>query len=275
MTTQTNSRARRVSSRIGQMRAELAFGQRRLLEIRTGVEPQPERHKEKIKLRGRASRALVAVVVLLLTCSVANAYAKPESRTTCSAAYYDGNPLYGPKSLPNAGPIGAMLQGYRRFAGMTPAAYLRRWYVPTSLVGTASFEAGWQYPPLGGYLLTSSGQPVEMPVTLFPGMEVDVFGGERGGTYLAPTGTPYADRAIPPQTLDDPSDPADCDYLNFRVVRPFKVESGPIAPGLGQPGFGYQYVLESSLIPHSPPNVDILYLTRHGYLKHIPPAPVP
>jgi Tuberculosis necrotizing toxin len=250
MTTQTNSRARRVISRIGQMRAELAFAQRRLLEIRTGVEPQPERDEKKMKVRSRAGRALVAVVVLLLSCSVANAYAKPERRTTCSASYYDGNPLYGPKSLPSAGPIGAMLQGYRRFAGMTPAAYLRRWYVPTSLAGTASFEAGWQYPPLGGYLLTSSGQPVEMAVTLFPGMEVDVFGGERGGTYLAPTGTPYADRAIPPQTLDNPSDPADCDYLNFRVVRPFKVESGPIAPGLGQPGFGYQYVLESSLIPH-------------------------
>ena len=72
MTTQTNSRARRVISCIGQMRAELAFAHRRLLEIRTGVEPQPERHKEKIKLRSRASRALVAVVVLLLTCSVAN-----------------------------------------------------------------------------------------------------------------------------------------------------------------------------------------------------------
>ena len=224
-----------------------------------------------MNMRGRAGRTCAVIVVLLLTCSVADAYAAPERRTTCPAAYYGGNPLYGPRTLPNAGPIGQMLKGYRRFAGMTPGAYVRKWYVPASPPPTPPLAAGWKYPPLGGYLLTPAGQPVKMVVTLFAGMEVDVFGTERG-RYLAPTGTPYADRAIPPQTLDDPSHPADCDYLNFEVIHPFRVQSGPIAPGLGQPGFGYQYVLDSALIPGRPRQLDIMYLTRHGDLKRIAPA---
>jgi hypothetical protein len=73
-----------------------------------------------------------------------------------------------------------------------------------------------------------------MVVTLFSGMEVDVFGTEQG-RYLAPTGTPYADRAIPPQTLDDPSHPADCEHLNFEVLHPFRVQSGPIARASDNP----------------------------------------
>ena len=206
-----------------------------------------------------------------LTCGVAEAYAASARRTTCSAAYYDGNPLYAPKTLPNAGPIGKMLQGYRRFAGMTPSAYVHKWYVPASPVPTPPLVAGWQYPPLGGYLLTPAGQPVKMVVTLLAGMDVDVFGTGQG-RYLAPTGTPYADRAIPPQTLDDAAHPAACDYLNFEVLHPFMVQSGPIAPGLGQPGFGYQYVLDQSLIPGRPRHLDIGYLTQHGDLKRIPPT---
>ena len=119
-------------------------------------------------------------MVLLLTCSVADTYAAPAYRTTCSAAYCDGNPLYGPRSLPNAGPIGQMLEGYRRFAGMMPGAYVRKWYVPASPPPTPPLAAGWKYPPLGGYPLTVAGRPVKMVVTLFSGMEVDVFGTERG-----------------------------------------------------------------------------------------------
>jgi hypothetical protein len=112
--------------------------------------------------RSRAGRTITAIVVLLLTCGVADASARPARRTTCSAADYDGNPLYGPRSLPNDGPIGQMLGGYRRFAGMTPGAYVRKWYLPASPPPTPPLEAGWKYPPLGGYLLTAAGRPVKM-----------------------------------------------------------------------------------------------------------------
>jgi hypothetical protein len=213
--------------------------------------------------RGRVT-AMVSLMALSLAWGAADGQAAA-LRTTCSAADFKGVALYGPKLLPNAGPLYPMLKGYRRFAGMSPAAYVAKWYMPGS---------GWRYPPQGGYLLTPAGVPITMQVTLFAGLQVDVFGRERHGTYLAPTGTPYAFRAIPPQTLDNKTNPKACNYLNFQVVKPFAVQSGPIAPGLGQPGFGYQYVLDPALIPNSPASLDIKYLTTNGYLKRVPPQTV-
>ncbi len=165
-----------------------------------------------------------AMATALVVGAVALHAGEAAARTTCSGADYKGVALYGPKHLPDAGPLYPMLKGYRRFAGMSPAAYVAKWYRPGQ---------GWLYPPLGGYLLTPGGVPIKMPVTLFAGMQVDVFGRETKEVYLAPTGTPYAMRAIPPQTLDNTFHPKACNYLNFQVTQPFAVQSGPIAPGLG------------------------------------------
>lgn len=206
-----------------------------------------------------------ALVVAALALQAGAGAGDAAARTTCSAADYKGVALYGPKHLPDEGPLYPMLRGYRRFAGMSPAGYVAKWYQPGQ---------GWLYPPLGGYLLTPGGVPIKMPVTLFAGMQVDVFGRETKETYLAPTGTPYAMRSIPPQTLDNTSRPKACNYLNFQVLQPFAVQSGPIAPGLGQPGFGYQYVLDPALIPGSPSTLDIKWLTSRGFLKRVAPRAV-
>ena len=161
-------------------------------------------------------------------------------RTTCSKVDYMNDPRLGPKRLPNAGPLANVLKGYRRFAGMTAKAYLRRYYDAAAKT--------WRYPPQGGYQLTPDLRPVKMALTLFAGQRVDRFGSDFGG-YLSPEGTPYAARAIPPQSLDDTARPSSCNYSRFLVLKDIPVYSGPIARGLGQPGFGLQYVLDASIFP--------------------------
>ncbi|HWD09373.1 MAG TPA: TNT domain-containing protein [Actinomycetota bacterium] len=52
----------------------------------------------------------------------------------------------------------------------------------------------------------------------------------------------------------DNFDPAfTCNDHLYRVVKAFKVEAGPIAPGFGQPGYGRQYQLVGSLLPATRP----------------------
>jgi hypothetical protein len=211
-------------------------------------------------------RAAAAIVVALLAvpafASEAVA-AKPAKRTTCSTADLRGDARLGPKRLPNAGPLRTVLAGYDRLAGMTAKGYLRTYYDTVAKT--------WRYPPQGGYLLTPEGAPVKMQVTLSPGLRVDRFGSEFGG-YLAPTGTPYGARGIPPQSLDSTSDPASCNYSRYRVLQPIPVQSGPIAPALGQPGFGVQYVLDATIFPGAPTGArdfHVGYLVTNGFLERV------
>jgi hypothetical protein len=54
------------------------------------------------------------------------------------------------------------------------------------------------------------------------------------------------------------------------VRKAFKVESGPIAPGFGQPGLGRQYQLVSSVVPGSPTPLNVNWLLSHHYLAALP-----
>lgn len=183
------------------------------------------------------------------------------SDTQCSVAYFDGNSLLGPQTLPDKGLIAPIVAGYRRLAGMSAKRFLKTYWDPTAGSGKGS----WRYPPDGGFLI-AGGHPVEFPSTLLRGEDVDRFGSEYG-SFLAPADTPYANRSIPPQSLDD-FDPAfTCNYHLYRVVKPFKAETGPIAPYFGQPGLGLQYELVSSLLPGDPAQASVMWLISKGYLK--------
>lgn len=207
-------------------------------------------------------RALAAALVaaLLPATATAPAQAATKKRTTCSTADYRGDPRLGPKRLPNAGPLRTVLKGYDRFDGMTSRAYLAKYYD----------DAGktWRYPPQGGYLLNPDGTPVKLQVTIFAGQRIDRFGSEFG-SYLSPEGTPYGARGIPPQSLDNATTPATCNYSRYKVLRDIPVYSGPIAPALGQPGFGLQYVLDASIFPGSPQGFNVGYLVTNGYLERV------
>jgi hypothetical protein len=107
-----------------------------------------------------------------------------------------------------------------------------------------------------------------MQLSLFAGQRIDRFGSEFGG-YLSPEGTPYSARAIPPQSLDTKTNPASCNYSRYKVLQTIPVYAGPIASGLGQPGFGLQYVLDATIFPGSPAGFNVGYLVTNGYLERV------
>lgn len=181
-------------------------------------------------------------------------------RTTCSTTAYHGDKRLGPKRLPTAGPIAKLLRGWERLAGLTVKRYLRRFYDEQA--------KSWRYPPKGGYQLTPDGTPVLGVVSLITGQQIDRFGSE-GGTYLSPIGTPYGARGIPPESLNPFPDGQPCNYSRYEVVKPFPVDSGPIAPALGQPGLGLQYVLNGAHFPGVTERVNVAYLLANGYLRRV------
>jgi hypothetical protein len=85
-----------------------------------------------------------------------------------------------------------------------------------------------EYPPNEGFL----GEPTTE--YLRPGDIVDRYG-TSGGKYLSPTNTPVEMRYLPPNTNTNL-------YNQYKVVKPFPVQSGISAPAFGQPGMGTQYI---------------------------------
>ncbi|MFI9381105.1 TNT domain-containing protein [Kutzneria sp. NPDC052558] len=89
------------------------------------------------------------------------------------------------------------------------------------------------------------------PAVIESGSVIDRFG-KADGRFLSPTGTPYEQRGLPPQNLDD-------GYHQYQVLKDIPVWAGKIAPAMGQPGGGVQYL--------SPSTVADLIIS--GHLKEI------
>jgi len=198
-----------------------------------------------------------AIVVVLATVapSIAAVAAPPAPRAGCSASYLDGDMRLGPATTPDRGIVALELLGYHRFAELSPESFLADyWNSPLGI---------WDYPPDSGYLIVG-GRPVEFQDTLEPGQAIDRYG-SLYGSFLAPYGTSYAARSIPPASLDD-APGFTCNYHSYRVTKAFTVEAGPIAPAFGQPGLGLQYQLLSALLPGDPDIANVYWLVDNGYL---------
>ena len=181
----------------------------------------------------------------------------------CSSEFFDGDPRLGPQELPEWGPVGAELIGYRRTGGLPVSTFLATYYNPAANNGAG----GWNYPPDNGYVIGPDGQPLEFQLPLQPGLDMDRFGSEYG-SFLAPAGLPYAMRSIPPQSLDG-TPAATCNYHDYRVMKSFTVDAGPIAPWFAQPGGGLQYQLDGALVPGAPSRLNVLWLVTNGYRERI------
>lgn len=207
----------------------------------------------------RTALALIGVGMLLAPATPALAQVTPVPAAECSATYHQSDPRLGPQVLPRRGVLGAELIGYRRTGGLDTQTFLDTYW---------DQGAGWwRYPPANGYLLRPDGTPIIVTSRLFPGQVIDRFGSEYG-QFLAPFGLPYASRSIPPQSLV--STPAGyCNYRAYRVVKPFTVDSGPIAPWFAQPGLGWQYHLNAERIEGAPTPLTVLWLLDNGYLQRI------
>ncbi|WP_198042233.1 TNT domain-containing protein [Kitasatospora azatica] len=200
-----------------------------------------------------AATALLAFAVA----PVAHADALPSDQ--CSAAFESGDPRLGPEQLPTTGPVGRELIGYQRTGGAGAQEFLNQYY--------DSAAGSWKYPPSNGYLIGLNGQPIELEQPLLPGQHIDRFGSEYG-SFLAPEGLPYASRSIPPQSLDG-NPAAGCNYHDYRVLKTFKVHAGPIAPWFNQPGYGWQYQLDATLVPGAPDRINVGWLITNGYLQRL------
>ncbi|MCQ4084434.1 TNT domain-containing protein [Streptomyces sp. RB6PN25] len=207
----------------------------------------------------------VAIAALLAVAAPAQA-AKPEGTppNECSDTYKDGNPLLGPAELPTRGPVGRELRGYERTGGLTTSQFLSTYYSQYINMG----KPGYIFPPLFGYVLRRNGTPIEHVHRLHRGQHVDRYGSEFG-SFLAPAGTPFAWRSLTPMSLNNAPD-ANCNYHDYAVIKPFKVDYGPVAPWFAQPGRGVQYQLDPALVPGAPSTgFNVGWLVAHGYLKRI------
>ncbi|MGA8116411.1 MAG: TNT domain-containing protein [Actinocatenispora sp.] len=174
--------------------------------------------------------------------------------------YLRNQPVLGPVPLPREAPVRPLLDRYRRLGGMTPARFEARFRV----------DDGWRYPPNDGFL-SQRGRVLKQVTRLRRGTSLDRFG-YPGGAYLSPAGTPFANRALPPQSLNTPADTPLSNYHEYCVVRQFRVDAGPIAPWFGQPGMGFQFKLNATYLPAAGTALTVTWLLQHGYLVEENPA---
>nr|GAT53633.1 predicted protein [Mycena chlorophos] len=134
--------------------------------------------------------------------------------------------------------------GYHRFgeADLCPKEWLAQF--------TNAATGYYIYPADDGFQLQETNTAISGTQRLAPGMLLDRFGRD-SGSYLAPFGTPFAQRALPPASLNPPfaqkpqvaTTKKKFEYHVYRVQKSFEVEAGPIAAWFGQPGQGTQYYM--------------------------------
>ncbi|MFD7973611.1 TNT domain-containing protein [Streptomyces clavifer] len=178
----------------------------------------------------------------------------------CTGEYLDDARL-GPKWLPKPAqaPVGPLLKGYKRTGDLSPSAFLTKYWEGPA--GTGS----WKYPPNDGFAEVN-GEIDKEPAKLRPGQRLDRFGSEYG-SYLAPAGDAYTERALPPQNLNTRDAAVPCDYRVYKVAKPFWVWQGGIAPWFEQRGGGQQIKLDAVFLdPGAGERLNVKWLLDHAYL---------
>ncbi|GJJ70337.1 hypothetical protein EMPS_02686 [Entomortierella parvispora] len=167
-----------------------------------------------------------------------------------STFYFCRDARLGPKHLPKLFPLNDITDPYDRLGGLCAAEFLAKWTV----------NGSYTYPVKDGFLLNIAGEPIKGTAKLLEGTLLDRFGSEYG-SFLSPAEAPYPQRSIPPSNLDAPKDQPlyPFNYHVYKVIKPFDVEAGPIAPYFGQPGAGTQYHTFSN----------IMKLLADGFLERV------
>ncbi|KAJ3474761.1 hypothetical protein NLG97_g9708 [Lecanicillium saksenae] len=153
-----------------------------------------------------------------------------------STTYLCGDARLGPVQLPTKLPLGSFVATYNRLGSSSISVdeFLRAWTDPAT--------GEYKKPPRNGFMRDVDGNGINGTMQLEVGTLIDRFGDE-DGEYVLAASAPFSQRSLPPSNLDtDPSSPDfPYGYHLYRVVRPFSVSGGPIAPWYGQPGLGAQF----------------------------------
>lgn len=166
---------------------------------------------------------------------------------TGDSSYVCGDPRLGPTVLPSCLPLTSFFSStkYRRFGGLCPGEFLAKWTQSAPPGKSGSYF----YPYSDGFANDTTGTPISGHMTLVPGTLVDRFGSPFG-TFVAPAGTPYDQRALPPSSLGFAaanSSTVTFSYHVYEVQKPVVVVGGPVTPWFGQPGLGMQFELPTSV----------------------------
>lgn len=107
----------------------------------------------------------------------------------------------------------------------------KKWSTLEKLVNKNSLNGG--YPPAAGFVDVAI-------VTLPVDTQVDRYG-SRWGSFVAPTGTPFSERALPQSSKNSI-------YYQFKVIKAIpNVSAGKAIPWFGEPGMGTQYKFQNSI----------------------------
>jgi len=136
------------------------------------------------------------------------------------------------------------IRGVRKaIASNTAATAIKK--IATTESKITSKEIASFFPHNDGFLFSPKSE------FLMPGTIIDRVGIE-SGRYFSPTKTPIPMRALPVGTETESSN-------TYRVLKPFEVQSGIIAPAFNQPGLGTQY---KSPLP-------VIILLKRGIIKKV------
>ena len=187
------------------------------------------------------------------------------------AEYVCGDRRLGPAELPEEGPVAELVEGYEPFGGLWPVEFLDEWYLEDQVdPDTGQTWSGWNYPEHDGFVVVG-GEPVNELRRLEPGTMLDRFGSPRG-TFLAPAGAPFAERALPPDSLNTWPGGAEHNYNCYEVLTGVTALVGPIAPHFEQPGGGEQLLVPAAELPEAGGEgyLPVQELLDGGYLDQRP-----
>ncbi|WP_313896352.1 TNT domain-containing protein [Streptomyces sp. YIM 98790] len=224
---------------------------------------------------------LAGLSTLIVLCTTAGAGAAPTAAPAAAPAApaaaeagsaaaapvcvgrFENDARLGPAVLPAPGerPVGPLLEDWRRTGLLSSEEFLRKYWRGSPESG------GWRYPPNDGFA-EINGHVDKYPMRLERGSVIDRFGSERG-RFLAPAGTLFKERSLPPQSLNTRDPEVPCDYRQYEVLRPFTVWAGTTAAWFEQPGGGQQFMLDARFMSEDFERIDVAWLIAAGYLKRV------
>lgn len=184
--------------------------------------------------------------------------------------YLCGDPRLGPADLPRSGVVGELLRGYDRLGERSPAEFVRLHRQTVTDPATGEERETWRYPDHHGFVFVY-GQVQSEPETVYPGLVLDRFGSPRGA-FLALAGTPYAQRSLPPDSLNTWPEGPEHNYYCYLVLEAFTVEAGPAAAAFEQPGGGEQLQLRPEYVSEAAgqDGISVESMVEWGYMEERP-----